>query len=927
MTAEHSSKFALLDAGRKALRFAQRALEDARPIRPHEALFTQGLSFEKFLLPEDTFEAPIPGFDAPVTVFLMKDGALGVGLWLAPVGHEMLPEAEISARLTKLSDAILHASRKGKVDGLAFQLISDCEPDSGEDRPEFARDPQTIAQTMAQTRFAAITSFADRPRYGMRLMRRRFLLTVRLAAAHPLRAAGGELDDASRTFSRRLRVLSDALSIVRATLQESFSPRVLTRDELLFFFRDSLHSLAMRAACPVRHRLASSSVRPLAEQALYHGIEATPFALGVGKDSWQVASLLEAPESTSLGILARLLSLKAAHRIVVNLRAREPGVDLATKRMFLAYATDPAGVLARDDLDGVTTRTQGEETLCSFSWHILVRNEGVPLEALADARSPDDGALPGVLSEVTAALSGRVAAETLCAPLVFAACLPFQNEAELVTLIGRENQALSRTVASLLPVFGGFAGSPTPMVQMISRAGERVFLNPRDAQGASHVAILGGSGGGKSFFTANMIQSFRAAHTDARVFIIDKKTSYGILARLAAEESSASFLLPPQSFPNIFQGCDNEDELGTIVGLLRTAIILMTPRAEIGATHTRVLADAIKMTFEEKVRQAASHFDVDSGEVRAAPGTRIVLPTLTDVVTNLDAACNALSFPEAIASALKELLSPFFGGGPYARFFDAEGVYDRNARAPALTLCDLDGVSSDPILMVLTVQAVILDILRLVRPKAGESYNPPSLLLIEEVGVLAGESAAIVSFIRDAWKTMRKYDVTCVGVTNTVTDYADSPGPGEIWRNSTNKVILPQNITAVMDMETRLKEGRNGLVPSLSHCAVLKSLVISKGEFSDGMWLSDGAEGTFTYVPTGFDYWCAASNPIEIETITAIERELAGVSIKPLAAAIETLALLYPGGVRANRNVRTLTPEERETAVAHARARITVEAL
>jgi hypothetical protein len=917
----------LREVGKTALRFSRRAVENARPVRPHEALFTQGLSFEAFLLPEDTFEAPIPGFDDPVTVFLMKDGALGVGLWLSPLAHEMLSEVEIKARLTKLSDAVVHASRKGKVPGLSFQLIYDCEPDAGDTEPGFTRSPSTTAQTMAQNRFEALSTFAHTPRYGMRLVRRRYLLTVRLAGEHPLRAAGAELEDASRKFARRQRALSDAVSIVVATLQEAFSPRVMTREELLFFLRDSLHSLASRRGSPVQHRLVPSNTRPLAEQSLYQAIEATPFGVGVGKDCWQVASLLEAPESTSLGVLSRLLSLKAAHRIVVNFRACEPGADLSMKRMFLAYATDPVGVHQREDLDGVTTRVQGEESLCVFSWHILVRNEGVPLAALADSNAPADGALPGVLSEVTAALSGRVAAETLCAPLVFAACLPFQNETKLMALLGREVQGLSRTVVSLLPVFGGFPGSPTPMVQMMNRAGERVFLNPRDAQGASHVAILGGSGGGKSFFTANLIQSFRAAHADARVFIIDKKTSYGVLARLAAEESSATFLRPPQSFPNIFQGCDNEDELGAVVGLLRTAIMLMTPKAEVGATHLRVLSDAIKMTFAEKIRQASSVFEAETGEVREASGARIVLPRLSDVVTNLHEACDALAFPSATASTLGEWLSPFYGGGPYARFFDAEGVFDANVNAPAFTLCDLDGVSNDPILMVLTVQAVILDILRLVRPRSGVAANPPSLLLIEEVGVLAGESEAIVSFIRDAWKTLRKYDVTCIGVTNTVTDYADHAGPREIWNNSSNKVILPQNITAVMDMETRLREGRNGLVPSLSHCEVLRSLVISKGEFADGLWLSDRTEGTFTYVPTGFDYWCAASNPVELDTITAVERSLVGVSIRPLAAAIETLALLYPGGVRADRNVRPLTSAEHDAVTAHARTRCAPEAV
>jgi hypothetical protein len=60
---------------------------------------------------------------------------------------------------------------------------------------------------------------------------------------------------------------------------------------------------------------------------------------------------------------------------------------------------------------------------------------------------------------------------------------------------------------------------------------------------------------GQSFLvTANLIVSFLAAHPEGRVFIIDKKTSYGVLAKLAAEEASSSVLRPPKNFPNIFQG-------------------------------------------------------------------------------------------------------------------------------------------------------------------------------------------------------------------------------------------------------------------------------------------------------------------------------------------------------------------------------------
>lgn len=921
MTTEQRSPSWVSSHARKAAKNMRRLFEEARPVRPSAELFSQGQSFRDYLLAEDSFTAPMPGFVDPVPVFLMKDGALGVGFWLSSLAHEMMPEDEIASRLEKLAAALSTASGRGAVRGLSFQVISDVEPDLESVPPAFAREPRTFAQRLARTRFESISDFALEPRCGLRLMRRRLLVTLRLEGAHPLRDAGAEMEDAARVFARRLRALSDAASHLRAGLADAgFAPRELSRDEFLFFLRDSLHSISMRTESPARHLLPSKASRPLAEQALYHALEVTPGGLGVDTDSWQVATLLEAPETTSMGLLAKLLALAVPHRVVVNIRPITPSAGLAFKRMVLAYARDPQGIRQRDDLDEVDSRVSHEETLLAFSWHLLVRTQGARLVDLVDTSSGVEGDLRRALSQVTAQLSAQFREETLCAPLIFAACLPFQNAPALGSLVGREILMLSRNVVSLLPLFGGFAGSPTPMVQMMSRAGERVSLNPRDAQGASHLAVLGGTGGGKSFLTANLIVSFLAAHPEGRVFIIDKKTSYSVLAKLAAEESSASFLKPPGNFPNIFQGGFNPEALPVIVGLLTTAITLLSPKAEISALEVRVLSDAIRMTFEEKERQAGSRFDGESGTIAASHARAIALPRLSEVVANLHPACDALEFSSHIATKLGDLLSPFTGSGPYARFFDSPGVLDLDAKAPLVTLCDLDGVAGDPILMILTVQALIIEILRLVRPKDERTPNPPSLLVVEEVGVLAGESPALVAFIKDAWKTMRKFQVTCVGLTNEVTDFTSKPGPQEIWNVSPNHLILTQNSGSIGVMEENIRAGKNGLVPSLAHCALLRNLKISKGEFADGLWMSDGTQGTYTYVPTGFDYWCAASDPTELATLQDVTDVLRVHVSRPVFEAVSALAVLFPGGARSGTggNVRPLTPEEKERVTHHA---------
>lgn len=925
----------LVHPGKRLWSKAKDLMDEARPPRPAKELFAQGQSFEDFLLLEDSFEWPFMGMEEHFTVFLMRDGALGVGLWLTPMASEMLDEAELAQRLETLAELF----SKIKNPNASLQILFDAEPDFSTDSAFDLKEPSSksneespsFATSIAQTRYEFLSQFATKPKHEIRLMKRRILLTLRVSGEHPLLDTGvfqgKEAEATEKNLIARLSSLRDILTKLKGgVLAAQFRLHILKREECLVFFRDTLHSFHMRKTSRFRHQSASKANRSLSQQVLYHFAHMTPFGVGLGEgksaDVWQVASLLELPETTTFGMMSKLLKIKSAHRVVVQFRPVLKTNDLDRNRYLLKNAEDAYGVRQFEDITATQVRLNQEEALLAFSLHLLVRNEN---KTLCDLEN--DGSLRGILSEVGPLLSGQFVEETLCAPLVFASTLPFQNSKEICALVGRESRVLARNLVALLPLYGGFQGTLTPMVQMISRGGERIHLNPRDSHGASHLAVLGGSGAGKSFAMANLILSFMATHPKGRVFLIDKKTSYATLAYLSSEEKNrggCSYFRPPHNFPNIFAGflsqdrILDEDRLPSLVNLLGTAIALLSPKADLTAMHTRVLSDALRRTFEEKSRQSVSVFDEVTGRVIAKECTQVLLPRLSEVVSHLPAACDALQFAPQIAIALAENLSPFMGGGPYAKFFDVAAVEEVSPVIPLLTLCDLDGVSGDPVLQVLTTQVLILEILRLVKPKCDAQGNvipnPPSLLILEEVGVLASESPALVSFIRDAWKTMRKYDVTCVGVTNEVSDYTEKPGPKEVWNVSPNKLILTQNSSAIGEMETKIKEGKNGLVPSLYHCEILRSLKMQKGEFSEALWMGDTTQGTYVYIPTGFDYWCAASNPIELVTLRRVTEAFGKRSIEcvnPYFKAVSLLAQNFPQGIRSSHGeLKELSEEE-----------------
>jgi hypothetical protein len=119
-------------------------------------------------------------------------------------------------------------------------------------------------------------------------------------------------------------------------------------------------------------------------------------------------------------------------------------------------------------------------------------------------------------------------------------------------------------------------------------------------------------------------------------------------------------------------------------------------------------------------------------------------------------------------------------------------------------------------------------------------------------------------------------------------------------------------------MAIRIREGRNGLVPTKYHCDVLASLAIVKGEYSDGLWMSPETQGTYSYLPTGYDYWCAASDPSELATVARVVRELEGRVKKPVLATVIALARLFPSGIRDAGAVRVASEGELSCIVAAA---------
>lgn len=891
MMAEMTAQFI-----RKASAFPDKLINYFFPMKPPDFLKSQGDKLED-ILPYAYF------LDLSRPTCLLKDGSMGVMWELKPIPHETTQEDALAQKLETIANIFNQESND-----VSFQIIFNSEPNLDIQYSKKHEETKNSPEYFIKSRVSDVEKLAFYQSGGLRLMKRKYYLALRLSrksgplSESRLNVSSSETEIVSSELETQAQYLSRICDEVEYNLKHiGILFDVLFANEFMFYMRDLFHSISERKE-NLTLKSEYQSDRDLSNQILKSNVELTPQNIIVGEDSYEVLSWLDQPPTVYHGLMARLLLLDVPMRVVVNIRTCSDVSDLDKKMFFLRNATDSFGELQREEIKHTYDRTARGESLSFLSMHVFVRNQD---KNLIDANK--NGIGKSLISKMKTLTQIDFTLEKYAAPLLFLVSMPFAYSKECAGFTGREKRVLSKNIAPYLPVFGGFKGAKNELQLMVSRAGEAIWINPFDSETSPHLAVLASSGGGKSFFAQNMMMSFFAKEGAKKplLFIIDKKTSYEIFARVIGEDFGSQIVKPPEYFPNIFRGKLDDYRLPVIVGILKTAISLVTKDADLGAIEEMVLSQAVKETFEQNTLDSITEYK--DGSLRSKESGKIKIPRLSDVMHNLFPVCASLQVSTTIAENLNQYLSPFLDNGPYKNLFNKVEYDDLDPETPGISLFDIDFVASHPVLSTLTTQMILSEILRQIRRP--ENIGRPGMLVIEEVGVLAQGSSEIVHFIQDAWKTFRKLGFCCVGLTNEVDDYVKKPGAREIWNVSPNKLILKMTSK---DLQKAVL-GDPGFPPLIEDKLignVIGSLKKEDGRYSQGLWWSDESVGSFTYIPTGNDYWCASSKPIEVNTVYQVA-QLFEHKKKPFFEAVVYLANRFPNGIREkDGTLRTLNESE-----------------
>lgn len=350
-----------------------------------------------------------------------------------------------------------------------------------------------------------------------------------------------------------------------------------------------------------------------------------------------------------------------------------------------------------------------------------------------------------------------------CGPL-FLNLLPMGVDFDAVPVLRRYRTMGTRHAIPMLPVWGDWRGTKTPVMPFFSRNMMPMNIDWWDTKSAMNVLICAQTGMGKSVLANHAISSYLSLNGQdgddgAQVWVIDVGRSYLNQAKIYGGEflefgQNSGVCLNPFQLVE-----DYSEESDILVGLL---VAMAAPNDSLTDLQIAELKRHLSILWEKHGKELTIDHIADS--LQSDEDQRVV-----DVGRQLFA---------------------FTSKGEYGRYFVGKNNVNFNNRLCVLELEELKQRRH--------LQQVVL--LQLIYQIQQECYlgrrSKRKLLLIDEAWSLLTEGA-VASFIETAYRRFRKYGAAAVCITQSVLDVHQSAAGRAIAENSPNMMLLGQKEDAI----------------------------------------------------------------------------------------------------------------------------------
>ena len=238
--------------------------------------------------------------------------------------------------------------------------------------------------------------------------------------------------------------------------------------------------------------------------------------------------------------------------------------------------------------------------------------------------------------------------------------LPLSYSPEADHATARAIRILRSDAVHFLPVFDSFKGLTKPISIHLSRENNLVPFSLLEDDICSHTVVVANSGAGKSAFIVDCLASHKRLHPEPLVFIIDKKSSYSMLAEYFEGDITVFDRNKKMPF-SPFRGRYDEEKIAFLTKLFLMGIQMTSPSFVMESEYQTVISQALKQAYIKKQnRKGLKHIEGKLVEYNSSQSSQI---TMDDFIMELGSISGDEKLKEVTQTLLLKL-RPFYGDGP-----------------------------------------------------------------------------------------------------------------------------------------------------------------------------------------------------------------------------------------------------------------------
>lgn len=800
---------------------------------------------------------PYDEFLTADSLYLLKDGSLGAVFQLELLEHEPM----ISKRIIEAVDGLKSFFSLPENCTLQFlfdqSFISTFDQQITDIESQFS-DGHSVSNILFQERMRSTKESCSK-RNEASPMRRKLFLSIRyFPNLVKTRKAKDYLAKGEITLYRELKEFTFELNAFKSILKslEMSSPLKLNKlgaAELLDFLRQFFnpHTYYKRSFANFNKNI------PISDQFLYNS-PVLDFS-GIEREGVKsrTLSLKTSPLYAYHGGMAYFLKIPFPFKLSLNFSfptKSKTKFFFDTKEFFLEHGTTAKSRLQKEEIKEIQEQLARNDRCLHLTFNVII--EGETEEDLNNREKEICQIFNNELDcEVITENDIGLGLTLNSLPLCYSPDSDFSTQ--------RAIRILRSDASKFIPIFDSFSGMKKPLSLFKSRENNLVPFSLLENETSNHTVVLADTGSGKSAFVIESIIAAKRMSPEPLVFIIDKKSSYSMLAEyfdgdLTVFDRNTNVPFSP------FRGVYDEEKIAFLTKLISSAVLLTSPSFELESEHQAAITKALKLAYLKKCDRKGLIY-LDGQLVKQETDEEVEL-SMEDFIVELGSLTDEKNErSREIIDILLSKLRPFYSDGVYAKFFN--GGDRQKSKSKLFYIYDLDALDGDPVLQTLMTMAVIEEIRRIL--SLPENQGRTGFLIMEEFAMLGRNNPAFRDFAIDFAETMRKRGCWLITLTPRPQNYFELEVGKAFWSVASNYIFLQMNsdnVDFILEKSSLLDEASGEIV---------RSLKTIKGKHSEIFFTNKNKtiQGAFCYAQTPMGRWLSPTNASDTrEALKALKK-------------------------------------------------------